>query len=79
MLSDGNGILLRVSLTGAHRNDVTRLPLVDGLPPVRGKRGRPHLKPGALYADRGYDHDIYRGRLRERRITPKIARRGESH
>ncbi len=54
VLTDGNGIPLRVSLTGAHRNDVTQLlPLVDGLPPVRGKRGRPRRKPRAVYADRG--------------------------
>lgn len=50
-----------------------------GLPPVRGKRGRPRRKPRTLYADRGNDHDIYRRRLRERGITPKIARRGEPH
>ncbi|WHX22039.1 IS5 family transposase [Streptomyces malaysiensis subsp. malaysiensis] len=80
VLTDGNGIPLRVSLTGAHRNDVTQLlPLVVGLPPVRGKRGRPRRKPRAVYADRGYDHDIYRRRLRERRITPRIARRGQAH
>ncbi|MDX3615231.1 transposase, partial [Streptomyces europaeiscabiei] len=32
-----------------------------------------------LYADRGYDYDVYRHRLRERGITPKIARRGQPH
>jgi transposase len=80
VLTDGNGIPLRVSLTGAHRNDVTQLlPLVDGLPPVRGKRGRPRRKPRAVFADRGCDHDIYRRRLRERNITPKIAGRGQAH
>lgn len=37
---------LRVSHTGGHRNDITQLlPLVDGLPPVRGKRGRPGASP----------------------------------
>lgn len=30
-----------------------------------------------MYADRGYDHDIYRRRLRERNIKPKVARRGQ--
>ncbi len=57
-------------------DDTQLLPLVDGLPPVRGKRGRRRRKPRTLYADRGYDHDIYR---RERGIVPKIARRGEPH
>ncbi len=32
-----------------------------------------------MFADRGYDHDKYRRLLRQRRITPKIARRGSAH
>lgn len=32
-----------------------------------------------MYADRGYDHDTYRRRVRELGITPKIARRGTEH
>ncbi|WP_171134037.1 IS5 family transposase [Streptomyces sp. Z423-1] len=80
VLTDAHGTPLRVSHTGGHRNDITQLlPLVDGVPPVRGKRGRPRRKPRALYADRGYDHDSYRRRLRERGIVPKIARRGQPH
>ncbi len=80
VLTGANGIPLAVSLTGANRNDMTQLlPLIDGLPSVRGKRGRPRRRPRAVYADRGYDHDIYRRRLRQRNITPKIARRGQPH
>ncbi|GAB2792183.1 hypothetical protein GCM10027073_25510 [Streptomyces chlorus] len=80
VLTDAHGAPLRMSLTGGHRNAVTQLlPLVDGVPPVRGKRDRPRRKPRALYADRGYDHELYRRRLRERGIVPKIARRGQSH
>ncbi len=57
VLTDANGIPLQVSLTGANRNDIVQLlPLIDGLPPVRGKRGRPRRRPRAVYADRGYDH-----------------------
>src|SRR5262249_50373871 len=52
------GVPLAVSLPGAHRNDVTQLlPLLDKVPPVRGRRGRPRRRPDRLYADRGYDHD----------------------
>lgn len=29
-----------------------------------------------MFADRGYDHDIYRDQVRARRIIPAIARRG---
>jgi transposase len=80
VLTDARGTPLRVSLTGGHRHDVTQLlPLVDRLPAVRGKRGRPRRKPRTLYADRGYDYDIYRRPLRERGVTPKIARRGQPY
>ncbi len=41
--------------------------------------GRPRRKPGSLFADRGYDHDIYRHQVRERGIVPAIARRGTRH
>ena len=33
-------------------------------------------RPRKVYADRGYDHDKYRQPLRQRAITPVIARRG---
>ena len=67
-------------LTGGNRNDVTQLlPLVDAIPPIRGLRGRPKRRPRRVFADRGYDHDKYRRLLRQRRITPKIARRGSAH
>ncbi len=67
-------------LTGGNRNDVTQLlPLIDAIPPIRGRRGRPTRRPRTVFADRGYDHDKYRRLLRQRRITPKIARRGQAH
>ena len=80
VLTDAGGIPLRVALTGGNRHDVTQLlPLVDAVPPVRGKRGRPRRRPGRVYADRAYDHDAYRRGLRTRGITPVIARRGTEH
>ncbi|WP_154697865.1 IS5 family transposase [Lentzea guizhouensis] len=80
VLTDGGGIPLAVLLTGDNRNDVTGLePLLDAVPNVRGKRDRPRRRPTTVYADRGYDHDKYRRRLRAREIPPRIARRGESH
>jgi transposase len=69
-----------VTLTGGHRNDVTQLiPLLDAVPPIRGRVGRPLRRPRVVYADRGYDHDKYRRLLRARGITPRIARRGQRH
>ncbi|NKE63949.1 IS5 family transposase [Lentzea sp. PSKA42] len=80
LITEEHGIPLAVSLTGGNRNDVTQLmPLIDQIPPVRGKRGRPRFRPDALYADRGYDHDKYRALVRDKGITPVIARRGSEH
>jgi hypothetical protein len=55
------------------------MPLIQAIPPVRGRRGRPRRRPDAIYADRGYDHDKYRRQVREKGITPVIARRGTEH
>ena len=69
-----------MSLTGGNRHDVTQLlPLLDAVPAVRGRRGRPRRRPDRLYADRGYDHDKYRRAVRAKGITPHIARRGTAH
>jgi transposase len=67
-------------LPAGPRNDVTQLiPLIDAIPPIRGKVGKPLQRPRRLYADRGYDHDKYRRLVRARGITPVIARRGVEH
>jgi transposase len=79
-LVDATGIPLAWTVTGGNRNDVTQLvPLVERVPPVRGRVGRPRRRPGRVLADRGYDHDKYRRELRQRRITPEIARRQTKH
>jgi transposase len=71
---------LAVLLTGGNRNDVTQLlPLLQAVPPIRGKRGRPRHRPAQLYGDRGYDHDNHRRLVREKGVTPVIARRGTDH
>ena len=54
VITDAKGMPLAVSLTGASRHDVTQaLALVDAIPPVGGKPGRPRQRPGSAYADRG--------------------------
>lgn len=50
-----------------------RRDLVDTLPHIRWRRGRPRRKPRALSVNHGYDHDIYRRSLRERNVTSKFA------
>jgi transposase len=49
------------------------IPLVDAIPPVRGRRGRPRRRPGKLYGDRAYHSRKGRRQLRDRRIEAKIA------
>jgi hypothetical protein len=54
LLIDATGIPLAWSLTGGNRNDVTQLiPLVEAVPAVRGRVGRPHKRPKQVTADRG--------------------------
>ena len=80
LLCDATGAPLAVSLTGGNRNDVTQLlPLIDGVEPVKGKRGRPRRRPERLLADRAYDHDKYRRELWARGVKPVIARRETEH
>jgi transposase len=82
LLVDAAGTPLAWTVTGGNRNHVTQLvPLVDRVPHVRGRGGRPRRRPERLTADRGYDHDKYRYRhqLRSRGITPEIARPQTSH
>jgi DDE family transposase len=55
------------------------MPLLDAVPPVRGRIGRPRRRPETLLADRGYDHDKYRRLVGAKNIKPLIARRGTPH
>jgi transposase len=67
-------------LTAANRNDITQLlPLVEAIPPLGGKPGRPCRKPGALQGDRGYDSQGHRRALKSRGIQPRLAKRNTPH
>ncbi|MFF7240284.1 IS5 family transposase [Streptomyces collinus] len=80
LITDATGIPLAATLTGGNRNDVTQLvPLLQAVPPVRGKRGRPRRRPDTVLGDRGYDHDKYRRLAWALGIKPVIARRGVPH
>lgn len=46
------------------------------VPAVRSRRGPRRRRPSKLRADKGYDYPEIRHWLRNRSITPKIARRG---
>ena len=80
LIVDAAGLPLAYTVTPGNRNDVTQLlPLLDRIGPVAGTVGRPRSRPALVYADRGYDHDKYRRRLRQRGIRHRIARRGVEH
>jgi transposase len=55
------------------------LPLIDAIPPIRGKPGAPLRKPERVQGDRAYDSDPHRMALSGRGIAPDLARRGEPH
>ena len=58
-------------LTGGNRNDVTQLiPLLQAVPPIRGRRGRPRQRAPKAYADRGYDHGSGLGKPRRSPSKP---------
>src|SRR5712691_889471 len=80
LICDAQGVPLAVRLTGANRNDSQEaLALVDAIPPLRGKCGRPRRRPDCVLGDRGYDAEAIRCALHARRIRPFVARRRTRH
>lgn len=68
---------MALCVTGANRHDsIVFEHLVDALPAIRGKRGRPLRWPTKLHADKAYDCRRCRAHLRQRGITARIARKG---
>jgi transposase len=80
VITDANGIPLAALLTSANTNDITELqPLVEAIPPVPGKRGRPRRRPERVQGDRAYDSDPHRQWLRRLGIEPVLAKRNTPH
>jgi transposase len=80
VLVDAGGVPLVANITGANRHDVTQLlPMVDAIPPIKGKPGRPLSKPKQVQADRAYDSEGHRQELRDRGIKPVLAKRNTEH
>jgi transposase len=80
VLTDAHGIPLVARLTAANRHDVTQLlPLVDAMPPLQGRAGRPARKPAVIQGDRGYDSQPHRNQLLARGIASHLAKRGTAH
>jgi len=71
---------LATLLTGANAHDVTQLKsLVEAIPAVRGKRGRPRRRPERVQGDRGYDSEPHRAWLKTLGIEPLLAKRNTPH
>ena len=80
LITEAQGIPLAVLVTEANRHDVTQLlALVEAIPPIRGKRGRPLRRPAIVQGDCGYDSESHRCELRKRSIVPLIRKRGTEH
>lgn len=80
LVVDGQGVPLKVQLSGANKPDINQLlPLIANLPAIRGKPGQPRSRPDELYGDRAYDSEPVRGILRWLGIEPFLAKRGTEH
>jgi transposase len=74
---DRQGIPLAVKVTAANDHDGPVFePLLDAIPPIQGRLGRPRLRPEKLHADKAYDARHCRTYLRKRGIKSRIARKG---
>jgi transposase len=80
LITEAQGIPLAFHVTEANRHDVTAmLPLVDAIPAISGKRGRPRKRPEVLQGDAAYHSQAHQRELRRRLITPMIRQRGTDH
>lgn len=77
LIVDRNGVPLAVDITPANKNECNLLqPMLDKIPGIKGRRGRPRFRPEKLHADKAYDHAFCRAGCLVRGVTPRIARRG---
>ena len=78
MVTDAEGTPLGLTISPANRHDSRMAAAtLDAVPPVSGgRRGRPRRRPGKLHADKAYAGRPVRTALRQRGITPRIARPG---
>ncbi|MGW7484402.1 transposase [Nonomuraea muscovyensis] len=77
VLSDRSGlpVVVGVSSGNTHEGEALK-PIVTELQTRRDPRHGRCVKPGKLYADKAYDRNDLRRRLRGKRIAVRIARKG---
>jgi transposase len=77
LVVEGQGLPLAVKVTAANAHDGPVFePLLDAIPPIRARFGRPRRRPEKLHADKAYDARHCRAYLRRRGIKSRIARKG---
>lgn len=74
LVTDGGGLPLGVLLASARTGEVRLAEATLATVRVPRPRGRPRTRPQALVADKGYDSNAFRQRLRRRGIRPCIPR-----
>lgn len=80
MLSESHGIPLVVQTTPANVNDGTKaVALLDAMPAIFGKRGRPRRRPDVALGDRAYGTTTNIAACKERSITPMLAKPRTQH
>jgi transposase len=78
LITERSGLPISVGISAANTHDSQGLqPLVQGIPPIRSRRGPRRRRPAKLHGDKGYDFPHLRRWLHSRGITPRIARRGK--
>jgi transposase len=78
MVADGQGLPIGLQVASARPHERTLAESILATINVPQRRGRPRTRPRELIADRGYDSQVFRQRLRRRGIkptTPTIERR----
>jgi transposase len=80
IVTDGHGTPLVIDTIPANTPDANlTVPLIDAVPPIAGKPGRPRSRPDRAMGDRGFDDEEQREGLRRRGIDPELAKRRTPH
>jgi hypothetical protein len=81
LITERSGLPLSVGVPGANVHDSQALiPLVQGIPPIRSRRGRRRRKPGKLHGDKGYDYDhLRRSCCKSKLFTQTLTAAGIAH
>nr|AHX39406.1 hypothetical protein wt6.29c [Streptomyces sp. WT6] len=75
LICDGCGDPLHAHTTVVNANDITQtLNLVEGIPPLAGRPGRPRRRPETVLGDEAFESTTVRHELTKRCILPKISR-----